>query len=331
MTRFLRISLPLILLLAIGPSSFGQEWAKEMFGQTSHDFGTVARGAKVEHRFAFENIYEEDVEIDLIRSSCGCTTTQISKPLLKTWDKSEVAVVVDTRAYLGQKDSTLTVTFKQPFPAEVRLHIHCYIRSDVVVQPGAIQFGTVRQGAGAKRRVTVNYAGRGDWRIERVEVENPHFKADVVETGRTDGGVTYELAVELADDAPVGYIRDHVVLVTNDSNPRTSRVPVSVEGVVASAITVRPSPLLLGVVHAGQPVTRRLVVQGAKPFRIVAASCDDQRFHCDVPEKTCNPQLLPVTFESDNASGKISSTIHIETDQGGGEKIEVKAHVQIVQ
>ena len=40
-------------------SRLGQQWAKEMFDHTSHDFGTVARGAKMEHRFTLENIYEE--------------------------------------------------------------------------------------------------------------------------------------------------------------------------------------------------------------------------------------------------------------------------------
>ena len=45
----------------------GQDWAKAMFDHTSHDFGVVARGAKVEHRFVIENIYEEDAHIQSVR------------------------------------------------------------------------------------------------------------------------------------------------------------------------------------------------------------------------------------------------------------------------
>ena len=318
------------LLLSAGSTGFGQQWAKDMLDQTSHDFGTVARGAKAEHTFTVENIYVEDAEIKEIRSTCGCTTTRISKSLLKTWEKAEITTVVDTRAYLGQKDSTLTVVFSKPFPAEVRLHVHCYIRSDVVVQPGEVQFGSVAQGADATRKVSVNYAGHNDWRIERVETRNPHLEAHVVETGRTAGQVTYDLVVNLKADAPVGYLRDHLVLVTNDANPRAARVPVPVDGVVASSLTVRPSPLLLGVVQAGKSVTRRLVVQGAKPFRIVAAECSDKRFQCVAPQDSKNVQLVPVTFESDEASGKVTGTITIETDRHGGQKLEVKAHVQVV-
>ena len=45
-----------------------------MFKVTEHDFGTVARGAKAEYRFVFENLYMEDVHIAGAYSSCGCTS-----------------------------------------------------------------------------------------------------------------------------------------------------------------------------------------------------------------------------------------------------------------
>ena len=35
-------------------SGRAQDWAKAMFDHTAHDFGTVARGAKVEHSFAWK-------------------------------------------------------------------------------------------------------------------------------------------------------------------------------------------------------------------------------------------------------------------------------------
>jgi hypothetical protein len=304
-----------LALLLAASLAHAQQWAVDMFDHTSHDFGTVARGAKVEHAFTVENIYEEDAEISEIRSTCGCTNTKISQRQLKTWEKAQITAVVDTRAYLGQKDATLTVVFAKPFPAEVRLNIHTYIRSDVVVQPGAVQFGSVSQGSPSTQKVRVDYAGRPDWRITGVESGNSHLSARAVETSRADGQVTYDLVVELAADAPAGYLHDHLVLVTNDDNPRAARVPVPVEGVVASAVTVRPSPLLLGVVHAGKPV---------------AAKCNDKRFHCQVPQEAKPVQVVPVTFVSDEASGRVTGTIYLETDQGAPEQLSVEARVQVV-
>ncbi len=317
------------ILLSAGSVAAAQQWATDMFNTTSHDFGTVARAAKVEFDFVCENIYEEPAHIREIRSTCGCTTTKISQRSLKTWEKAVITATVDTLAYFGQKESTLTVVFDEPFPAEVRLNIHCYIRSDVVVHPGVVEFGTVTQGAKVQRKLKVNYAGRSDWRIRRIENSNPYLDASVTETGRANGQVEYDLLVGLKEDAPVGYIRDHIMLVTNDSNPRALRVPVLVEGIVASPFTVRPSPLLMGVVPAGKPVPpRKLVVQGQKPFRIVSATSDDKRFKCSYSGESKAVQLLFVTFTPDATSGKVSSVIHIKTDQAG--TIDVAVHIQVV-
>ena len=66
--------LVIALGLLPGPVAVGQEWARKMFDSTEHKFGTVAKGAKAEHRFQIKNLYEEDVHISGVRSSCGCTT-----------------------------------------------------------------------------------------------------------------------------------------------------------------------------------------------------------------------------------------------------------------
>ncbi len=308
-----------------------QDWAKAMFDQTTHDFGVVARGAKVEHRFTIENVYEEDVHIASVESSCGCSTPKVSRNLLKTWEKAELAVNIDTRGFLGRKDATIKVLFDQPYTAEVQIHVHTYIRSDIVVQPGAVSFGSVMQGAGAKQTLAVTYAGRDDWRIAKVECTNPSIEAGVVETSRTPGKVGYSLSVQLRPEAPPGYLHDQLVLVTNDYDVRAGRVPVTVEGLIVSALSVRPSPLMMGVAENGRPVTRNLVVQGRAPFRILSVKSTDERFRCKPSDESKTAHVLPVTFLDDDlpaASGRISAKLHIETDLSGVNAADVDVSVQ---
>jgi hypothetical protein len=322
------------LLLSVSASAaHAQNWARTMFDQMTHDFGVVARGAKVEHRFVIENSYEEDVHIQSVESNCGCSTPQVNRKLLKTWDKAEVLVTVDTRGFLGRKDATIKVVFDRPFPAEVQLHVHTYIRSDIVVQPGAVLFGSVMQGADAKQAVAVSYAGRSDWRIERVECANPNIEASAVETNRTTGQIGYNLTVRLKPDVPPGYIRDQLVLVTNDYDARAARVPVAVEGLVVSTLSVRPSPLMMGAAEVGRRVTRNLVVQGRAPFRIVAVRPSDERFQCPVPSDAKAAHVLPVTFLATGAkpaASTVNAKIRIETDLAGVNAVEVGVSVQIV-
>jgi hypothetical protein len=62
-------------------SAAGQQWAQKMFlkcnDSLSHDFGVVARGSKAEYDFEFQNIFEEEVHVASVRSSCRCTQPQV--------------------------------------------------------------------------------------------------------------------------------------------------------------------------------------------------------------------------------------------------------------
>jgi hypothetical protein len=310
---------------------FAQEWARKMFDHLSHDFGVVARGAKAEHVFTIENIYVEDAEIASIRSTCGCSIPEIDRRRLKTWEKAQLKIVLDTKRFYGRRDATIRVTFSKPYPAEVQLQIYCFIRSDVVIKPEVVQFGSVAAGKETTQKATVTYAvGRPDWKIERVESHNEHLSAVAVELQRTRTQVSYELTVTLKSTAPPGYIQEQLILVTNDYAAQSAKIPVPVEGIVMAAITVRPSPLMLGLVEAGQSTPERpLVVQGNQPFTIRAVRCTDQRFKITVPTEAKTVHLVPVSFQAGQAAEKVSAKLIIETDQGTA-PVEVPIFVQVV-
>jgi hypothetical protein len=327
-----------ICLLAIligmwsGSTVVAQDWAKAMFerdGQdhTSHDFGVIARGAKVQHRFKLENIYLEDVHIASVSSTCNCTIPEFTKDTLKTYETAEIIATIDTRTFLGRKQATVRVKFDKPFPAEVQLHVYCYIRSDVVVEPGEAQFGTINQGTSVRKKLSVTYAGRSDWSILGVQCSSPFLEGKVVETSRAYGRVAYDLWVELKDNAPQGYLKDVLMLVTNDRNPNAAKVPVAVEGLVIGTLSAQPSPLSLGILQVGQTTKKNLVVQGKEPFRILSMTSDEKRLEFRIPDPNSGPRpvhVVPVIFVADGTTGQISTTIRIRTDLAGGGTLEVK-------
>ena len=311
-----RTALALLAGVLVGSSASGQKWADAMFETTSHDFGSVARGAKAEFEFVLSNIYLEDVHIASVRSSCGCTQVRIKKPDLKTYEESAVIAKINSHSFSGDRGATVTVTIDKPFYAEVRLKSKVYIRTDVVFSPDSVQVGEVDEGTPVEGKISIDYSGRSDWQILEVKSANPHISGEVVETRRSGGRVGYDLIVRLDENAPSGYIQDHLILVTNDRDK--TQVPVAVEGLVQSGITVSPASLFLGVVESGNKVTKQLVVRGKKPFRIVSVSCDDESFEFgDFLTDEAKPlHLIPVTFFAGEAAGKILETIRIETDSG---------------
>ncbi|OHB67184.1 MAG: hypothetical protein A2V70_10730 [Planctomycetes bacterium RBG_13_63_9] len=288
-----------------------------MFEETEHDFGTVARSAKAEYEFRLSNLYLEDVHIASVRSSCGCTSPRIKTPLLKTYEKGAIVATLNTRSFYGKKGATITVTLDKPFYAEVQLHVRSYIRSDVVFHPGCVQLGSVDRGSPADTRVTVDYAGRSNWKILEVTSSDPHVSGHVVETNRNQGRVQYDLRVHLDENAPVGYVNNPLTLITNDQ--RAKHIPVPVEGRVTSEITVSPTSLFIGVMEPGTQVTRQLLVKGKKPFRILSVSCDAASFKVDasIPQEAKRVHLLPLTFTAGGSTGRVAERIRIETDLDG--------------
>ena len=146
--RIYRVACLFWILMGSVATAQAQDWALDMFHrQTTHNFGTVARGAKAEYAFVVENIYKEDAHIASATSSCGCTRPSVTNNYIRTWQKAAVICSIDTTNFNGHREAAVTVRFDRPFPAEVILHVSVSIRSDVVVQPGEIDFGSVSQGA----------------------------------------------------------------------------------------------------------------------------------------------------------------------------------------
>jgi archaellum component FlaG (FlaF/FlaG flagellin family) len=304
-----------VAILASFVPANAQEWAQKMFKDTEHNFGTVIRDSKTEYSFVLENLYMEDVHIAAVRTSCGCTTPRIETPTLKTYEKGSIVAHFNTDTFSGQRGATVTVTIDKPYYAEVQLHVKGFIRTDVMLNPGSVQFGAVDQGAAFLQKVNVNYnGGYSNWKIVDVKTDNPHLKVDVAETNRNYGQANYSLNVRLDDKAPVGYLNDHVMLITSDNQ----KIPVLVEGRIEPAVSVSPAALFMGVVQPGQKVTKQLVVKSKKPFKILSITCDDKSFEFNTAkEDAAKPvHLIPVTFNAGGDLGKVVKTIKIQTDQG---------------
>ena len=53
---------------------------------------------------------------------------------------------LNSDTHVGQRAATLTVTFDQPYYAEVQLQIRALVHTDILMEPASLQFGIVEQG-----------------------------------------------------------------------------------------------------------------------------------------------------------------------------------------
>ena len=293
--------------------SWAEDWAQKMFKVTEHDFGTIARGAKAQYAFVFTNLYQEDVHVARIRTTCGCTTPRVEGDSLKTAEKGAVISSINSKSFLGRQASTITVTFDKPSYAEVQLKIKVFVRTDVLLEPEGVTLESVDQGAGSERTISVSYTGRDDWRIVEVKSGNPYITGEVAETARGGRQVAYALTVRLDKNAPPGPIREYLTLVTNDE--KSSQIHALVEGEVLSEVSVSHATLFMGVLKPGETATKQVAVKGTKAFRITSVSADCICLQVAAPTESPpkNLYLIPVTFVA-SSEGRIAKTIRIETD-----------------
>ena len=320
---------PLAMLLALltAPDAFGQDWARKMFEVTDHDFGVVARGSDTVYRFELKNIYKEDIELGSVRSSCGCTSPSIEGKVIKTYEKGYVVAKFNTRTFTGVHSATLTLKILKPYPAQVQLRVHGNIRGDVVFEPGSVDFESIDQGATSEKTLSVTYAGRSGWSIEDVRSASDNLEAELIERGRSGRRVNYDLVVRLRDSAPPGYLKEQLVLITNDS--RNPRIPIDVVGKVTPELTVTPETLALGEVPQGEVITKRLLVRGKKPFRITELSCEDGCFEFDFKDEESAKHMITVKFTAKCDPGRLRAPIKISTDLGKTYSAQCLAYAQI--
>ena len=331
-TRSFCVAIVFLATVAVN-DSFAQAWVARMFSEREHDFGTVARGADTVHRFEVRNVYKQDIELVSVRTSCGCTTPSIENKLLKTHDVGYIVARFNTRTFTGMHGATLTVEVRWNDKGvtrrgETQLRVNGNIRGDVVFKPGALEFDAVDQGSVTEKRVEVSYAGRSSWKIVDVRGTSDNFQVQLNEKQRYSGRVAYDLFVRLKESAPAGYFNEQLVLVTNDQqNPR---IPIHVSGRIVPQISVAPESVLLGDVAFGGKVSKKVIVRGKQPFRIVAVESDDDSFQFNTDDRASLRHVLEIVFDAKKEVGAVKQTIHIATDLGAGLGTTLTAYANVL-
>src|SRR5262249_34851338 len=146
-----------------------QGWAEKMFSDgTTHDFGTVPRGAQLSHRFTLTNIYAVRMEITGIQSGCGCVTATAEKRVLEPLEKTTLEVNMDARRFTGPKKVVVKVNVGPDDFSTAEITVLANSRSDVVFNPGEVNFGSIPRGQGATQIIEVEYAGAQKWEVTEI-------------------------------------------------------------------------------------------------------------------------------------------------------------------
>ncbi|MEM6689568.1 MAG: DUF1573 domain-containing protein [Planctomycetota bacterium] len=286
-----------------------------MFPKREHDFRIVSRGATSEYHFEFTNLFEEDVHISGVRTSCGCTTPTVTRDLLQTHQAAAVVAEFNTKSFVGQKAATITVIFDRPAYAEVQLKVKGFIRTDIAFEPTEVDFGELGAGESAARDVEISHSGNSNWEILDVRSHCEGLSVSLDPAERKPGMVKYRMRVELSGEMPEGDIRERLTLISNDRRFPTTEMAVN--GRVRPVVSVSPKSVSLGRITPMSQANKRLVVRGEEPFEVKEVLSADSRLSFETPEGSKKVHFLKMKFNGDGSSKPLSQEVRVVTSLPG--------------
>ena len=256
----------LLAYLITATSVMGEDWQAAAFPVSEHNFGEVAAGTEISQALPIHNPFKSDLIIDSITSNCGCTSVDKTKLAIKPEGTVYFNASIDTQNYRGRRKAYVTLRVVEPVVAEVRIRIDAFIRADLVLYPGTVDFQDGFQGEIRQQKATLMHAGESPLHIRSVSTNYPWLTASYKTSFREGEKTNVELILTLQENAPAGNFRDQVLIkLTTDTD---TVLPLIVTGVVSDSVTVSPKSMHLGMIQRTDPVEVNLVVIGQEKVRI---------------------------------------------------------------
>jgi len=317
--RFLRLSLKsltlAILMAKTGLHAPGQDWVNSIFPDRNHEFGTVAKGSKLRYSFKVVNVTDKELHIAGYETKCGCTDVKIGADTIPPGTQTTIEATLDTTNFTGLKPSGLTLVIDRPSPARVELNMTCFIRADVTLQPGQLDFGSVKRTDGPSQTMNLQYlGGNADFRVTGSQHHSPRLKVKITEESRANGQANYKIVANLEPTGPLGFYKDQITLKTND--PASPEIPIFVTGQIQGLLSASPSVMNLGQVAKGALVQKTVILKSEKPFVVkeTKASKGEVTVAASNPPADQPVRTLNITYKAPDKPGPDHAVLEITSD-----------------
>jgi len=118
------------------------------------DFGQVANENVIVREFRIRNTGGADLAIDKVRTSCGCTATEMARTTIPPGGQEPLRVRFKVGQRRGQQTKYIYVLSNDPLQPSYRLTLTGKVERDVVAEPGYLAFSSVRGGRPRPLKVT---------------------------------------------------------------------------------------------------------------------------------------------------------------------------------
>jgi hypothetical protein len=326
-----------LALVFAGASTAAAAAPKLVVPEKVKDMGTVAQGEVLDVKFELVNEGDETLEIRAVRPTCGCTVADYDREIA-AGSSGFVNAKLDTSDFSGPISKSILIMTSDPQEPTVTVVIKTTVHPYVEILPRAlVRFNAVQHEPMSQKITVVAGEKDKDFEVTGVTSTVPHLKTEIralakdeLVAGKSDK--QYEIALSLADDAPVGPVNAVLKVATN--HPKADEVPVKIFGVVRALLQVTPSQVQFGSVAAKNRPGRNLILvnnrSGGEKITVTGAEVSDSAFATEVVTIEAGKRYqVTVTVKGDANPGPRDAVLTLATSDPDFPTVEVPVRANI--
>jgi len=140
-------------LAAAQPASSQESSARIEFPETVFNFGSMYQDEEVTHLFTFRNVGKAVLNVERVKSSCGCTAAMPEKRELAPGEETKLKVTFRSGTMRDRVVKHVYIDTNDPVEPRITLTIEGIIKVEVELSPRGLYVANMRPGETVERAV----------------------------------------------------------------------------------------------------------------------------------------------------------------------------------
>ena len=203
------------------------------FSDTYFNFGQIYQNQKVEHLFTFKNTGDQVLNIEKVKTSCGCTAAILSEKLIKPDESGEINITFNSGLRQGSQKKTIYVHSNDPVERIVQLIIEAFVKVDLEASPPRVYFNQAKAGQTVTQEVVLKNSGEKSIAIQSIDTTPSSFTVKIIteETKlpvslKQKASLTITVAAEVPTNSP--RVTGRVTIKTDSQTTPQVIIPITV-------------------------------------------------------------------------------------------------------
>jgi hypothetical protein len=203
-------------------------WAaapKIVVDQENFNFGRIYQGEKVVHTFRFQNAGDAPLNIEKVRTSCGCTAALLSSEVIAPGEKGEVGTTFDSARFRGDVIKTIYLYTDDPLKPVIQLFLRGSVKPEIVQDPERVELGLLQPEVEKEVRVTLTNQGEKEITFPSIQVTAPELQAELSSDVLLPGKAV-QILIKATPREGKTRLSGYVIVKTSSSHVPELRIPV---------------------------------------------------------------------------------------------------------